>query len=181
MFAKLCKLVFRLIGWKLIGRYPVEQQKMVIIVAPHTSAWDVPLGLLINYSQKIHGDFYVKKEMFNGILRPILKWVGAIPLDRSGNLNMVDSIVRDFNKAKRRIILLTPEGTRKKVDKFKTGFYHIAHKANVPILPVVFDFGNKKMIMKDLFYTTGDADKEIAQIENMFRGYKGKVPAYSFG
>ena len=181
MFGWICKVIFHILGWRLIGTYPSEIKKMVIIVAPHTSSWDVPLGLLVNFWQKIHADFYVKKEMFKGILGPILRLVKAIPLDRRGNLNLVDAIVNDMKAASRRIILLTPEGTRKKVAHFKTGFYHIADKAQVPILPVIFDYANKKMIMKDLIYTTGQADEEIKKIEDIFRGYKGKIPEYSFG
>lgn len=180
MFGWICKLVFRALGWKLVGRYPHEVKKKLIIVAPHTSSWDVPLGLLLKFWIKIEANFYVKKEMFKGIMAPILRFFGAIPLDRSGNLNLVQAIVNDYNSTDKRTTIITPEGTRRRVEHFKTGFYYIAYQAGIPLLPVIFDYGNKEMIIKDLIYTSGDAEKEIPAIENIFRGYQGKIPEYSF-
>lgn len=180
MFGWICKKVFHGLGWQLVGRYPHEIKKKLIIVAPHTSSWDVPLGLLLRFWIKIEANFYVKKEMFRGILGPILRFFGAIPLDRSGNLNLVQAIVKDYNSTDKRTTIITPEGTRKRVKNFKTGFYYIADQAKIPILPVIFDYGNKKMIIKNPFYTNGDAEKEIPEIENLFKGYIGKIPEYSF-
>ena len=90
------------------------------------------------------------------------------------------AVVNDFKVHGNRRILITPEGTRKKVNKFKTGFYYIAKGAGVPILPVVFDFEKKEIIFNDFFYPTDDKAKDLNEIENIFDGYIGKVPEYSF-
>ena len=181
MFSLICKWIYHLIGWRLKGEYPNDIPKKIIIVAPHTSAWDVPLGLLVKSWLKMDVQYYVKKEMFKGILKYILPITQAIPIDRSGNTNFVDSVIKDFKQADRRTILITPEGTRKKVEKFRTGFYYIADGAKIPIIPISFDFDKKLIEIHDTYYTNGHADKEIAEIEDIFRGIPGCIREYSFG
>ncbi len=181
VFRGICKCIFHLIGWRLIGIYPHEIPKKIIIVAPHTSAWDVPLGLLVKVWLKMDVQYYVKQEMFRGPLKFILKWTQAIPLDRSGNTNFVDSVVSDFSKAEKRTILITPEGTRKSVKKFKTGFYHIAKGAGIPIVPISFNFTKKEMKVHPTYHIKGeDAEKEIKEVEDIFKGIPGKIKEYSF-
>lgn len=180
MFSTICKWIFHLIGWKVVGSYPHEILKKIIIVVPHTSSWDVPIGLLVKFWLKMDSHYYVKKEMFTGILKYILPLTNAIPIDRSGNTNFVDSVIADFNKADKRSVLITPEGTRKRVEKFKTGFYYIADGAKIPIVPISFDFEQKKIEIHSTYYTTGNAEKEIAEIEDIFRGIPGCVRENSF-
>ncbi len=180
MFSLICKWIYHLVGWKVVGTYPHEIPKKIIIVAPHTSSWDVPLGLLVKFWLKMGAQYYVKKEMFKGILKFILPLTNAIPIDRSGNTNFVDSVITDFKQAEKRTILITPEGTRKRVEKFRTGFYYIADGAKIPIIPISFDFEKKKIEIHSSYYTTGDAEKEIAEIEDIFRGIPGCIREYSF-
>ncbi len=181
MFRLICKWIYHLIGWRLKGEYPHHIPKKIIIVAPHTSAWDVPVGLLVKSWLKMDVQYYVKKEMFKGILKYILPLTQAIPIDRSGNTKFVDSVIKDYNQAEQRTILITPEGTRKKVEKFKTGFYHIADGAKIPIIPISFNFEKKLMEIHPPYYTTGNSEKEIAEIEDIFRGIPGCIREYSFG
>ncbi len=170
-----------MLGWKLVGRYPAEVKKKILIVAPHTSSWDVGVGLLIKFWLKIDAAFYAKKELFTGVRGWLLKWLGARPVDRSKSTNLVQQVVDDFNSLEEHTIVITPEGTRKKVEQFKSGFYHMAHQAKVPIVPIAFDFANKTVRIMETIQVTGDAEKEIAKIEDLYRGIKGKVPELSFG
>ncbi len=179
MFRWICKTIFHLIGWRVEGHYPSDIKRKVLIVAPHTSSWDVPLGLLVKVWLDMDLQFYVKEEMFKGILGPVLRAFSAVPLDRSGNTNFVQSVVRDIRQSDSRTILITPEGTRRKVDKFRTGFYHIADGAGVPIVPISFDAGRKVVKFHELIYTHGDAEREIPQIEQIFRGIQGLKAEYS--
>ena len=167
------KKIFHALGWRVVGEYPYHLPKAVVIVAPHTSAWDVPVGLLVKFWLDLRLAFYVKREYFKGVAGWILPHVGALPLDRSGNNNLVAQVVNDFNTLAEHTILLTPEGTRKKSNSFKTGFYHIAHQADVPVVPIYFDFEHKKVGMLNHFHVTGDIDKELPAIEDLFRGIKG--------
>ena len=180
MLSVIGKFLFHLVGWKLLGDYPGNDKSFVIIVAPHTSMWDVPIGICVKWWKKMNVAFYVKEEMFFFPIGIILRALNAIPIKRTGNTNFVFEVVKDFNNRKSHRILITPEGTRKKVKKFKSGYYYIAKGANVPILPVIFDFEHKTMIMKEFFYVTDDAEKDQNDIEDIFDGYLGKVPEFSF-
>ena len=124
--------------------------------------------------------YYVKKDMFKGILKYILPLTNAIPIDRSGNTNFVESVIADYKQADKRTTLITPEGTRKRVKKFRTGFYYIADGAKIPIIPISFDFEQKKIEIHPTYYTNGNVEKEIAEIEDIFRGVPGCVREYSF-
>lgn len=180
MLAFIGKIIFHALGWKLIGTYPGNDKSFVLIVAPHTSNWDVPLGLCVKWWINMKIGFYVKSELFFFPLGVLLRAVGAIPLDRSGGTNFVFSVIKDFKRRDNHRILITPEGTRKKVKRFKSGYYFIAKGAEVPVLPVIFDFEKKEMIIKDLFYPTDDEKKDQEEIEKLYDGYIGKIPEYSF-
>lgn len=180
MMSILGKFLFQLIGWKYKGEYPGNDKSFVIIIAPHTSNWDVPIGLFLKFWLNIKSSFYVKSEIFFPPLGWLLKALGALPVVRSRSTRFVNHVIEDFRKRKNHRIIITPEGTRKGVDKFKTGFYHIAYGAKVPILPILFDYVNKQITFKDFIYPSGDAKKEIPEIEKMFEGVKGKYPERSF-
>jgi 1-acyl-sn-glycerol-3-phosphate acyltransferase len=154
--------------------------KKVVIVAPHTSAYDFYIGILVKFWLNIQVKFYGKKELFRGLQGWLLRQIGGLPVDRSQNNNLVDTIVNDFNNRKTHSILLAPEGTRKYVEHFRSGFYHVADKANVPIIPIAFDFGKKVIRIMDPFITTGDIKQDLPQIEALFYGVKGKNPHLSF-
>ena len=168
-------------GWRMLGEYPAHIPKKVLIVVPHTSAMDVIIGLLVKFSVKIPAKFYGKVELFTGLQGWLLRQLGGRPVDRSKPNNLVRQVVADFMANEEYNIVLTPEGTRRKVEKFKSGFYFIAHKANAAILPIAMDYGNKVIHFMEPYYPTGDVEKEISEIEDMFRGIKGKVPENSFG
>jgi len=182
MFQWIGRFVFtKLYGWKFKGAYPGNDKSFVVIVAPHTSMWDVPLGISLKWWQQMNVTFYVKEELFFFPLNIILKAIQAVPIRRSGNTNFVSAVAEDFKQHGNRRILITPEGTRKKVDKFKSGYYYIAKGAGVPILPTIFDFEKKEIVMNEFFYPTEDEEKDMRAIEDIFRGYQGKVREYSFG
>ncbi|MEE9372786.1 MAG: 1-acyl-sn-glycerol-3-phosphate acyltransferase [Saprospiraceae bacterium] len=180
MLSLIGKILFHLAGWELVGDYPGNDKSYVLIVAPHTSMWDVPIGICMKWWKKMDIYFYVKDEMFFPPISIILKFLNALPIKRSGKTNFVSEVVKDFKNRKNHRVLITPEGTRKKVNKFKSGYYYIAKGAEVPILPVIFNFKDKKMIMKELFFPTDDTAKDLENIENIFDGYVGKVPQNSF-
>jgi len=171
------KKVFHWIGWKLEGRYPREIEKLILIVAPHTSNWEFPLGMLVKFWLRMDVKYYAKASLFKGPLGFFLRLVGGVPVDRSKNNNLVGQAIQDFKTMDRLHILLTPEGTRKRTEKFKSGFYYIALEAGVPILPVVFDFGEKTIRMLPVISVRGDGASEVEEIRDIYKGVKGKNPA----
>ncbi len=171
----------KILGWKLIGDFKGDTiKKCLIVVVPHTSWHDFYIGLLIRQLVNLKISFLGKKELFSWPQGWYLKKVGGIPLDRTPGQNKVEAIAELFKKRDELRVAIAPEGTRKKVKEWKTGFYHIAKAAQVPIIMVTFDFGKKQNVISEPFYVTGDIEKDMKFMYNFFKGVKGKVPKYSF-
>lgn len=174
MFYWFWKLYTR--NWK-VDPFPTHIEKCVIAVGPHTSNKDFILGLALRSEMKINGaKFLAKAELFKGPLKFIFTSLGGTPVYRQHKTNMVDQVVEQFNQHQFFRLAISPEGTRKKVAKLKTGFYHIAKQANVPIVLVGFDFANKHAICSAPFYTTNDEAADFNYILNFFKPLQGKVP-----
>ena len=170
---------FTLRGWRTEGNFPYALKQSVIIAGPHTHGVDFFLGLAVR--QKMHFKFVHflgKKELFNPITGWFFRLLGGYPVDRSKKNNMVDQVVDLYRKNERFHIAISPEGTRRKVFKFRTGFYHIAKNAGVPILMVGFDFGKRRVVFADPFYTSNDESADLRSIVNFFKEFEGYVPEY---
>ncbi len=166
----------KLFGWKTVGLCPTDLKKYIIIGAPHTHWQDFFLGLAIKISQKVPANFIGKASLFKPPFGFIFRALGGTPVDRSKSDNRVDAIVTIFNNREQFILALSPEGTRKRVDTWKTGFYHIAKGANVPIVMMTFDFGNKQVKISEPYYLTNDMEKDMNFMYDFYRGVKGKIP-----
>lgn len=173
-------IFFRIMGWKIIGHFKPEIEKCVIMVIPHTSWHDFYLGLLSRGIIGLDMHWVGKKELFRFPFGAYFRWMGGAPLDRSGGLNKVDSIAEIFHHRSIFRMAIAPEGTRKKVATLKTGFYYIAIKAQVPIIPVAFDFSTKQVKVGEYFYPTGAIDADLPILLRHFKGIKGKVPEKGF-
>jgi len=167
-------------GWKIVGGVDEKIEKCILIVVPHTSWFDFFIGLFSRGIKGVEMNWLGKKELFGFPLGWYFRYMGGAPLDRTGGLNMVDSIAQVFEKRKIFRLGLSPEGTRKKVTELKTGFYYIAKKANVPIIPVAFNYGKKEVNFGEPFYTTGDIDADLKMILLHFKGVKGKILENSY-
>jgi len=162
------RTALNLAGWRMEGTLP-PLPKFVVIVAPHTSNWDFFVGIGAVFSLGIRISFLGKDSLFRGLQGPIMRWLGGIPVDRSVSRDRVAEMVDVFKSRDKLVVGLTPEGTRKKVSEWKTGFYHVAKGAQVPILPVAFDYSHKKIIFFPSFTPTGDATRDIAFLKGLFR------------
>lgn len=164
-----------LVRWKFEGAVP-NQRKFVIIVVPHTSNWDFTLGVAALFSLGFRVSFLGKHTLFKWPLGVFVRWLGGIPVERSVSRDRVTEAVAAFNAADQLILVVAPEGTRKRVTEWKTGFYHVAHGANVPIVPVAFDYGKKVVRIGPPFWTTGDRDRDMVQLRDFYRGVVAKRP-----
>lgn len=162
-------------GWKIIGTVDPEIKKCVLMVMPHTSWHDFYLGLFTRGVLGIEMNFVGKKELFRFPFGWFFRWMGGTALDRTGGLNKVDAIAAIFKQKKVFRMGISPEGTRKKVAELKTGFYYIALKAEVPIIPVAFNFGKKEVSFGNPYFPTGDYEKDLKIILTHFQGVKGKI------
>ncbi len=168
--------MYKIFGWSIRGGLP-DIPKYILIVAPHTSYWDFPVGWAAKTILRLEGIFLGKAELFK---TPVIGWalkkMGGYPVDRSKNTKLVDFVVDLFNSREKLVVVLTPEGTRSYVPKWKTGFYYMAFNAKVPILMVGFDFKHKFVELREPFYPTGNLESDIEEIMSYFRGITGKHP-----
>lgn len=169
-------IFFDVLNWKLQGQIDPAQKKCVIIVAPHTSWYDFLIGLLVRKILDLQINFLGKKELFNPPFGWYFRWVGGTALDRTPNQNKVKSIAEIFKSREIFRLALSPEGTRKKTTSWKTGFYFIAREANVPVIMVAFDYGEKTVKISEPFCTTGDTTHDLNEIAQFYKGVKAKVP-----
>jgi len=181
MLGAICHFLLRLFGWKIEGWDLNQLNKYVIIVIPHTSYWDFPLGLLVRQAWRApHVKFVGKHTLFKPPFGALFRWLGGYPVDRTRHTNFVDAVVQLFKEQERFVVVVAPEGTRKKVEKLKTGFYYIAMGAGVPIVMVKFDWGRKIVSNREPFYPTGNYEADLAVINDYFRGVQGKIPEDSY-
>jgi 1-acyl-sn-glycerol-3-phosphate acyltransferase len=178
MLYYLFKLHLKLMGWKAVSTVPPDLKKFIMVVAPHTSSWDVYMGFAFRRVLKLnYVKFIGKQELFKPPFGFLFRWAGGVPVDRFSKNNFVDQVVDMFNKNDSFAIALSPEGTRKKVERLRTGFYHIAQKANVPIIMLALDFEHKEFRFAAPFFTTPDAEEDMKRIIHFFADVKGKIPA----
>ena len=173
----LWSLYLRMKGWTLKDPFPYHLKKAVFIVGPHTSAWDFVVGLAIRSKLGLHHIKYLgKAELFKGPLGFFFRKLGGYPVERGEHHHLVDQVVTLFNENETFLLALSPEGTRKKVERLKTGFYYIAKKAGVPIVMAGFDFEKRTFHISEPFFTTDDEAADFARIYQFFAPLKGKIP-----
>ena len=147
-----------------------------MIAAPHTSWWDFPLGLLVRSANRLKIKYLGKHTLFEPPFGFLFRWTGGIPIDRTSRHHVVDSLIEAFNKHDEMAIVIAPEGTRKKVDKLKSGFYFIAKGVGIPVVMVTFDFGNKIVSFSQPIEMTEDKEADIKKVWEHYKGVQGKVP-----
>lgn len=175
MLAWLALFLLRLFGWRPEGTLP-DIPKYVIIAAPHTSNWDFVLMLALALAYKIRIVWMGKNSLFRWPLGLLFKRLGGIPIDRSSPHNVVEQAVEVFDKREKLIMVITPEGTRKKVKTWKTGFYYIAKGANVPILLGFADYKRKIAGFGPTIVSSGDIEADMRVIRDFYSGIYGKHP-----
>jgi 1-acyl-sn-glycerol-3-phosphate acyltransferase len=173
-------IFFKLMGWKIVGHMDEGIKKSVLMILPHTSWHDFYIGLFARGIIGIEMHYVAKKELFRFPFKWYFEWMGGAPLDRTGNLNKVDAIAEMFQQRKVFRMAIAPEGTRKEVSELKTGFYYIAVKAHVPIIPVAFDYRKKEVKIGQPFNPTGNIDADLKILAKHFIGVKGKIPENGF-
>ena len=177
MFRSIARFMFKISGWKVEGRFPSELRKYIIAVAPHTSNWDFPVGVLARSVLHIeNAKFLGKDSLFKPPFGWFFRWLGGYPVDRSSRHDVVQQVVNIFNNHDDFIVAMAPEGTRKKVEKLRTGFYFIAKGANIPIIPVGFDFEKKVIKVGEPFYPTDNLENDLKFLISYYRTIRGKNP-----
>jgi len=168
-------LLLKLCGWKTVGKMPAEP-KFVMIVAWHTSNWDLFYGSIVALALKADVVFLAKRELFRWPFGVIIKWLGGIPIERKESHHIVGQMVRKYNEHERLVLAIAPEGTRRKVQYWKTGFYHIAYGAHVPVQLAFLDYKSKSGGAGPLMYLTGDMEGDFKVIRGFYSKVRGRHP-----
>ncbi|SHI01357.1 lysophospholipid acyltransferase family protein [Ferrimonas marina] len=182
MFARIAQGLLKLAGWRIEGQLPPQRQ-YIAIVAPHTSNWDFILGVLCRAVLKVPARFIGKHQLFRPPLGWLMRAMGGRPVDRRRSNNLVEGVVELFQQEPDFVLALAPEGTRGAVNRWKTGFYHIAQGAKVPIFPVALDYRHRRIVLGPWLEPGDSKAADMAQLLAFFRCYQGKVrqpvPHYS--
>jgi 1-acyl-sn-glycerol-3-phosphate acyltransferase len=169
----LALIIFKLSGWNVAGQRPAIR-KYVIIAAPHTSNWDFIYTLCLAFILGIKPRIMMKSTWFSGPMGTFLRWLGAIPIDRSGSHNVVAQSIRTFNRRDRMVLVVPPSGTRKKVMYWKSGFYHIARGAGVPVVLGYLDYRLKVGGVGPTVPITGHMSADMKTIQDFYAQIDGK-------
>ncbi len=170
----------RMMGWKIVGHFNPGIRKCVFAIVPHTSWFDFVVGLFVRGIIGAEIGYVAKRELFRFPFGWYFRWMGGTPLDRSGGRRKVDTIAAIFDSKAEFRLAIAPEGTRKRVNSLKTGFYYIALKAQVPIILVAFDYPTRTVKISRPVMVSGDIDADMPVMEAFFKGITGKIAEYSF-
>ncbi len=163
-------------GWKLVGEVPPGIRKAVVIEAPHTSNWDFFIGFVAFRALGVKAKFLIKKEAFKGPLGKITRSLGGIPVDRGSKNTVVADVVKAMETSDDFILTITPEGTRKKVKVWKSGFYQIVQAANVPLILGFMNYKTKEIGLIKEFHITGDYKTDLIDIQKHYIDKEAKHP-----
>ena len=174
------KIFFKIMGWKVATGFPKNIKKGVIVAAPHTSNWDLIFARMALAILEVPVKFTIKQEWLKTPVGPLLKYLGAIPIDRSikkeeKKVSKVEEMTKYLKSNDELFIIVTPEGTRGYSARWRTGFYYVALNAKVPFLLGYLDYKNKHAGIGPVIYPTGNIDSDIQVIKDF---YKNITPKY---
>ena len=165
------RVLLRLLHWRFVGEFP-NLSKMVLIVAPHSSNRDFFVGVAVMFALGFEAHFIGKRELFWWPMGAVMRWLGGIPVDRRSPQGLVAQLQDTLQRHERFMLVLTPEGTRRRVQEWKSGFYHIAYEAGLPIAPAYFDNVRREVGFFPVVTPTGDATREIAALRARYAGLR---------
>lgn len=172
----LAKIFLGLMGWKVKSKSTQNFKRSVMIAAPHTSNWDFPIAIAAFWIMDIDLKYFIKNDYTKGLFGWFFKWTGAIGVDRSNKKNNLTQLAIDLLAQQDLVILVPAEGTRKKVEKWRTGFYHIAKTAKVPISLGTLDYKEKYADILDVFEPTGNFEADMEHIQKAYAVINTKHP-----
>jgi 1-acyl-sn-glycerol-3-phosphate acyltransferase len=176
MLSHLSKWLLKLLGWSAHAEFP-ESKKYIVVAAPHTSNWDFPLGILASQALNMHASWIGKHTIFRWPFGWFFRALGGTPVNRSQKADLIKQIADLFTQTDELAMALAPEGTRSKTDHWKTGFWHIAKAANVPIALAYLDFGKKQVGFGGSFYPGDSIEEDFERIREFYKDRRGKNPA----
>jgi len=167
--------VLNLFGWEVVGQLP-KKSKFIAAIAPHTSNWDFVIAIAAMLAMNLRVRFMGKKALFIWPFDIVLKSWGGIAIDRNAKHGMVEQMIEKFQQNEKLVLGIAPEGTRKKTSKWKSGFLHIAHQADVPVVPVSLDFAKKQLRFHQAVQISSDIESELTKFKEYYSDICAKNP-----
>ncbi len=175
LWQRAAKVSLRLVGWSIVADLPATE-KYLLIGAPHTSNWDFPIALLMLAAIGVKLYWVGKDSLFKGLKGYVMRTLGGIPVERGARNNFVGQIVNLYNNRSKMVLTMAPEGTRKYLNHWKTGFYHIALNAKIPIALGFVNYAKKTCGVGGYFTPTGDRDADLKTLREFYVDKMGKFP-----
>lgn len=169
------KAILWLLGWRVTGMLP-DTAKMIVIAAPHTSNWDWAIAMPTLLALGVRINYLIKDTAFWWPASLLLRATGGVPVNRREPAGMAESVARRIAASERIIVVITPEGTRARVEKWKTGFLRIAELAAVPVVQLSWDYPSRTIHLGPVAELSGDVETDIARIRAYYRGFTGRNP-----
>lgn len=166
--------MLKVLGWRVIDHRPKPMGSAIYLVVPHTSNWDFFLGLLARSVAHINANYLAKKSLFDSPMGWFFRASGGYPVDRSKSTNLTDQVVNYFRSVPGFSVAITPEGTRSKVEAWKTGFWRIAKGAQVPLILTSFDYGRKEVTLSAPYHVGEDMEQDIIRLKEYFQPFTGR-------
>jgi 1-acyl-sn-glycerol-3-phosphate acyltransferase len=169
------RLWLRIFGWRVEGRLP-DAPKSVVIAAPHTTNWDLPHMLAVAWVLGVRPAWLGKKELFAGPVGTLFRLLGGVPVDRSKRANLVQQVAERFAEVDRLFLVVPPSGTRSRAPHWKSGFYHIARAADVPVVCAFLDYRRKVGGIGPVIEPTGDVGADMDKLRAFYSGVTARYP-----
>jgi 1-acyl-sn-glycerol-3-phosphate acyltransferase len=179
MIRALFILIFKISGWKIVGSTPTGLKQYILALAPHTSNWDFVFGVMMRSIMRLrNAKFLAKKSLFILPFGWLFRLLGGYPVDRSKSQDMTEQVAGFFKENEYFIIAIAPEGTRHKVEKLRSGFYYIAKKAGIHIVPFGLDYTKKEVIIGTPIFPGESFEDDISKLMTFYKGIQGKNPEF---
>lgn len=175
MIGRLASILLRLIGWRTVF-VPPPGPKAVVLVYPHTSNWDFPLGVLFKARHRMILNWAGKDTLFRWPMKRFFIWLGGVPINRRENTGMIGQLIDLFAQSERFCMCITPEGTRSRSDHWKTGFYRLALATGVPVGLGFIDYGNRRIGVERWISLSGDEETDLALFRTYYADKTGRYP-----
>jgi 1-acyl-sn-glycerol-3-phosphate acyltransferase len=166
------RTALRLSGFRFDGDFP-DEPKMMIIVVPHTSAWDVFVALAVVWALGLGAHWIGKHTIFRWPFAGLMRWLGGIPVRRDAAQGLVDQVVAEFDRHEAFVLGLAPEGTRRKVDRWRSGFWHIARQSGAPIVAASIDYDGRRVVIAPPFRPGAEFAQDLAELRRWFDEHGG--------
>ena len=175
---KIARFGINISGWTIKGKVP-DEERIVIIAAPHTSNWDFILAMLAIFGLNIKVRWLGKNSIFKPGFKKFFEWLGGIPVYRDNPSSLIENVVNIVKKERSIVIAMTPKGTRNKVKRWKTGFLRIAKQTHSKILLISIDAPTKSIEIGNIFNPTGNSEEDLAYIQKYYSTFRGINPQKS--